>query len=78
MFSLNPGVGVQLLSVEAEILRVHEALEQLAAMNEGLVSVVEMRYVGGMKKEEISELPGLTPRTVRRDWDKARIILIAD
>jgi len=78
VFSLNPGVGVQLLSVEAEILRVHEALEQLAAMNEGLVSVVEMRYVGGMKKEEISELPGLTPRTVRRDWDKARIILIAD
>ena len=65
------------LSGEAEILRVHEALEQLATVNERLVSVVEMRYFGGMNEVEIAEALGLTERTVRRDWEKARMILIA-
>jgi RNA polymerase sigma factor (sigma-70 family) len=57
------------------VLRVHEALEQLASVSERLARVVEMRYFGGMKEEEIAEALGLTDRTVRRDWEKARMIL---
>jgi RNA polymerase sigma factor (TIGR02999 family) len=60
-----------------EVLRVHEALEQLAGVSERLVSVVEMRYFAGMNEVEIAEALGLTERTVRRDWEKARIILAA-
>ena len=62
---------------ENEVLRVHEALEQLSAVSERLVRVVEMRYFGGMSELEIGEALGLTERTVRRDWEKARIILAA-
>ena len=62
---------------EDEVLRVHEALEQLAGFSERLVGVVEMRYFAGMNEGEIAEALGLTERTVRRDWEKAKIILAA-
>ena len=75
--SLNSEADVPALSGEAQILRVHEALEQLATVNERLVSVVEMRYFAGMSEVEIAGALGLTERTVRRDWEKARMILIA-
>ncbi len=58
-----------------EILRVHEALEQLARRDERLAKVVEMRYFGGLSELEIAEAMGVTDRTVRRDWEKARLLL---
>jgi RNA polymerase sigma factor (TIGR02999 family) len=60
---------------ENEILRVDEALQELAQVNERLVRVVEMRYFAGMKEAEIAEALMLTERTVRRDWEKARMVL---
>jgi DNA-directed RNA polymerase specialized sigma24 family protein len=38
--------------------------------------VVEMRYFGGLEEREIASVLGLTDRTVRRDWEKARILLM--
>lgn len=58
-----------------EILEVHEALQDLAAMDARLARVVEMRYFGGMSDGEIAEALGLSTRTVTRDWDKARLLL---
>jgi RNA polymerase sigma factor (TIGR02999 family) len=58
-----------------EILDVHAALEDLARMDERLGRVVEMRYFGGMEDAEIAEALGQSTRTVRRDWDKARLLL---
>jgi RNA polymerase sigma factor (TIGR02999 family) len=60
---------------EAEILNVHEALEELALVDERLVQVVEMRYFAGMTEAEIAVALGITERTVRRDWQKARLVL---
>jgi DNA-directed RNA polymerase specialized sigma24 family protein len=34
-----------------------------------------MRYFGGYSEQEIAEALELTDRTVRRDWDKARLLL---
>jgi RNA polymerase sigma factor (TIGR02999 family) len=62
---------------EQAILKVHEALEALAQVNERLAQVVEMRYYGGYSEIEIAETLGVTERTVRRDWEKARLILAA-
>ncbi|WP_345304081.1 ECF-type sigma factor [Lysobacter hankyongensis] len=58
-----------------EALQVHEALESLAQLEPRLAQVVEMRYFGGMTELEIGEALGLTDRTVRRDWEKARLLL---
>jgi DNA-directed RNA polymerase specialized sigma24 family protein len=54
---------------------VHEALEGLAQAEPRLAKVVEMRYFGGYSEQEIAEALELTDRTVRRDWDKARLLL---
>jgi len=63
---------------EEEILDVDAALARLAEMDERLVRVVEMRYFGGMTEAEIGEALGVTDRTVRRDWEKARLFLAAE
>ena len=36
-----------------------------------------MRYFGGYTEVEVAEALDLTERTVRRDWDKARLLLAA-
>ncbi len=60
---------------EAEALRVDAALTALADVEPRLAQVVEMRYFAGMNDLEIAQALGLTDRTVRRDWDKARALL---
>jgi len=37
--------------------------------------VVELRYFGGLNEEEIVEVLKISPRTVRRDWEFARVWL---
>lgn len=71
------GVGDR-MSGEAEIVRVHEALERLAVNDARLVQVVEMRYFGGLSEAEVGEALGLSERQVRRDWEKARLLLAED
>ena len=60
---------------EQTILDVHEALEVLARADSRLAQVVEMRYFGGYSEQEIADTLGIAERTVRRDWEKARLIL---
>jgi RNA polymerase sigma factor (TIGR02999 family) len=60
---------------EAEILQVHAALETLEKVDPRLVLVVEMRYFAGMTEQEIGKSLGINERTVRRDWEKARLLL---
>jgi len=62
---------------ELEVVRVDEALQELAAIDERLVSVVEMRYYAGMTETQVAEALGLSRRSVARDWEKARLYLAA-
>jgi DNA-directed RNA polymerase specialized sigma24 family protein len=74
--TLNSEIGDgAALPDEAEILGVHEALEELAKVDGRLVQVVEMRYFAGMTEPEIAVALGVNERTVRRDWQKARLLL---
>ena len=75
--TLDTQAGAGLPSGEAEILQVHDALLALEQAEPRLATVVEMRYFGGYTETEIGEALGLTERTVRRDWDKARLLLMA-
>jgi RNA polymerase sigma factor (TIGR02999 family) len=49
-----------------------EALGELGQLNPRLVRVVECRFFAGMTEEETGEVLGVTSRTVRNDWVKAR------
>src|SRR6202171_3482349 len=62
-------------SAEDEVIRVSDALNELARVDERLVKVVEMRYFGGFTEEDIALALGVNQRTVRRDWQKARLLL---
>jgi RNA polymerase sigma-70 factor, ECF subfamily len=71
----------ELLGVEerAEMLLVlDEALSRLTSLNERLGQVVECRFFGGMTEEEVATALGLSERTVRREWRKARLWLYAE
>ncbi|HUI62882.1 MAG TPA: ECF-type sigma factor [Steroidobacteraceae bacterium] len=72
--TLKTGHG-ELTASDDEILSVHEALETLSKVDPRLVQVVEMRYFGGLTDVEIGEALGVTDRTVRRDWERARLLL---
>lgn len=54
------------------VVALDEALTRLAALNPRLSQVVEYRFFGGMTEEEAAQALGVTSRTVRRDWIKAK------
>lgn len=58
-----------------QIVRVHEALLELAQVDPRLVQMVEMRFFAGFSDLEIAEALAISERTVRRDWEKARLVL---
>jgi len=61
-----------------EVIALDEALGRLAAFNERGCRVVEYRYFVGLTYEEIAEVMGLSPMTVRRAWEAARAWLHHD
>jgi len=73
--TLNTDIVNSSVASDAEVLRIHEALEELATLDARLARVVEMRYFGGLSDVEIASALGLTTRTVQRDWEKARMLL---
>jgi RNA polymerase sigma factor (TIGR02999 family) len=62
---------------EDEIVRMHDALDELATIDARMAEIVQMRYFAGMRETEIAEVLGVTDRTIRREWEKARLLLRA-
>jgi len=54
------------------LVALDEALERLAALDGRLARVVELRFFAGLTEEEASDVLGVSPRTVRYDWVKAK------
>jgi DNA-directed RNA polymerase specialized sigma24 family protein len=52
------------------------ALTRLSSLDVRLAQLVEMRYFGGMDEIEIAAALGVTDRTLRRDWRRARAFLL--
>lgn len=67
----SQGAAVQ-IEADESVLAVHAALGELAKLNPRLSQVVECRFFAGYSEQETAEAMGLTERTVRRDWVKAR------
>jgi RNA polymerase sigma factor (TIGR02999 family) len=58
--------------VDPALLRMDEALTQLAAFDVRKARIVEMRYFGGLNAEEIASVLGVSAQTVNRDWSLAK------
>lgn len=75
--SLDDLDGALLLEEKAGLLlELDEALDELAARNERQALVVQHRYFGGFTTDEIADMLTVSPRTVKRDWEAARLFLI--
>ncbi|MEM7351809.1 MAG: ECF-type sigma factor [Acidobacteriota bacterium] len=55
-----------------ELLALDDSLKTLAANDAELARIVELKYFGGLVKEEIAEVMGLSPATVTRRYRVAR------
>jgi len=65
------------LRLDEDMLGLDTALNQLAAVDERLARVVELRYFAGLSELEIAELLERSERSIRRDWQKAKLFLLA-
>lgn len=63
---------IELRVPSAELLAVHEALDQLAAEDPLAADVVKLRYFVGMTIPEVAAALRIAPRTVDRHWLFAR------
>lgn len=77
--------GVHRITLDSELiaapdqpeamLELSDAIERLATTEPRLARVVDCRFFGEMNDDEIAEALEVTPRTVQRDWAKARMLL---
>ena len=76
------GGGWQKLSIDVallvpdgrtqEVLELNEAIEALATFDADQAKLVELRFFGGYSVEETAEVLGVSPATIKREWDLAR------
>lgn len=57
------------------LLRVSDAINEVDGIDPKLARLIEMRFFAGMNEVEIAAVTGVTDRTVRRNWKKAKALL---
>jgi len=67
--------GIAVDAMAAEVLALDAALLHLSELEPRLAKVVELRFFAGLSVEDTAEALGLHPRSVVRDWKKARLLL---
>jgi RNA polymerase sigma factor (TIGR02999 family) len=58
--------------LSADVVELHEALNELATIDERKSKIVELKFFGGLSIEETAEVLGVSPGTVMRDWTLAK------
>jgi RNA polymerase sigma factor (TIGR02999 family) len=58
-----------------DVLDLENALQRLEAIAPDKARVVELRFYGGLSIEDTAEAMGLSPATVKRHWQTARVWL---
>ena len=69
--TLTTGVAAESFD-DGRLLALNEAMDALSRIAPNLHRLVDMRYFAGLSVREISDVLGVSERTVERDWEKAR------
>ncbi len=64
---MNPGTPQ-----DVDVIVLHEALDQLCAIDQRKSQIVELKFFGGLTTNEIAEVLQLSAATIERDWSFAR------
>lgn len=59
----------------AALIRISDALDELAEIEPGLAEVIELKFFCGFSFAEIAAMRGVSERTVQRNWEKGRLYL---
>ncbi len=59
-----------------DLIALDEALQRLDALAPRQAKVVEMRFFGGLENDEVADILGISPSSVKRDWTFARAFLL--
>ena len=59
-------------TVDPALVRMDDAMTQLASFDPRKAQIVELRYFGGLNANEIASVLGVSPQTVNRDWSLAK------
>jgi len=66
------GIDVPAAERDVDLVELDDALRELAAVDEQLSRIVELRYFAGLTVEESADVLGTSTRTVDRAWATAR------
>ncbi len=78
MLPLDDTIVMATADTEVDLLALDEALTRLEAIDERQTRVIELRYFSGLSIEETAEALGISPATVKREWNMARAWLRAE
>lgn len=67
--------GSQASIADVDVVALDDALHSLAKLDPQQSRVVELRFFAGLSIEDTSEVMGVSPSTVKRDWNTARVWL---
>ncbi|NNE65751.1 MAG: sigma-70 family RNA polymerase sigma factor [Pyrinomonadaceae bacterium] len=65
-------------AVASDILDLDEALKKLHEFDERKAKAIEMNYFGGLNQKEIAEVMKVSPKTIQRDLDFAKLWLVSE
>jgi RNA polymerase sigma factor (TIGR02999 family) len=71
----SAGTEVENVADDRELVRISEALDELAKAEPSLAEIVDLKFFCGFKFAEIAAMKGISERTAQRQWEKARIYL---
>ena len=57
---------------DEDLLAVNDAIEKLTELDPDQAKIVELRFFGGLKMDEVAEVLGISKRTVEREWTMIR------
>jgi len=63
---------------DVEVLALNDALNRLAIADPEKAHIVELRYFAGLSVEEVAEIMGISPATVKRQWAVAKVWLFRE
>jgi len=69
---LDETIQIQAADKSIDLIELDEALNRLAKLDERQARVIELRYFGGLTIEETAEVMGISPPTVKREWNMAK------
>jgi RNA polymerase sigma factor (TIGR02999 family) len=71
----STGSALEQPADDRELMRIGEALDELAKIDAPLAEIVDMKFFCGFTFLEIAAMKGISERTAQRQWEKARIYL---